>query len=630
MNLTGTDLMTARHGCDRLAGFTIPRLMIERAAEAPRRVAIRFKESGVFRELSWEQYLQRVRHVAAGLVKLGLQSGDRFGIMGDPCIEYILFNLGAQFANGISFGIYPTSSAEEVANHLVVAGARICLVETQEHLDKVLAAERKIGRQLVEHIVLIDDRTLFLYDDARITVSRDVEGGGTSDSAASAEVERRVSAQQPGSPAELTFTSGTTGVAKGACHSHDALMIGMAYGYLEGFPELRQQSHRVVVHLPLAHLVERTMTVFVPLIADVVPHIGEPRQTLLGLLAEVKPTFFHAVPRIWEKISAHIRVGVEMSHPIGQRAFAIAGRIGRKRLRKIWANGGRRADLITEVLYRLAWLTVYWPASYKVGLCYAIGGVSGGAPLPPRIQETWQTWGLPLRNFYGSTEASVVGSQVGNWPHPEAPLRTVYPSQIARAEDGELLIRGPGLFSFYWGNPEATRATVNEDHWLYSGDVIEGGDDGAFGIVDRKKDIIITSGGKNIAPAQVENAFKASPYINEAIIFGEQKMFVAALIEIDFETVAHWARSEGIAYTGFASLAKNPKVNELIAREIEKANSRLARPEQVKKFRILTKELDPEDGDTTPTRKVKRQHTYALFGSLVEEMYAEGKKEVTV
>jgi long-chain acyl-CoA synthetase len=364
----------------------------------------------------------------------------------------------------------------------------------------------------------------------------------------------------------------------------------------------------------------------VPLIANVVPHIGEPRQTLLSLLAEVKPTYFHAVPRIWEKIAAHICVNVEMSHALGRHAFAWAERLGRKRLHQLWKSGGQRADLVTEILYKLAWITVYWPAMYKTGLCYAIGGVSGGAPLPPRIQETWQTWGLPLRNFYGSTEASVVGSQAGYWPKPDTAMRAVYPKKITRADDGELLISGPGMMSSYWGDPDATRATINEAGWLSSGDVIEGGQDDIFRIVDRKKDIIITSGGKNISPAQVENVLKASSYISEAVIFGEQKTFVAALIEIDFETVAHWARNEGIAYTGFASLAKHPRVSELIAREVEQANSQLARPEQVKKFRILTKELDPEDGDTTPTRKIKRQHTYRMFGTLVDEMYEQGKE----
>jgi len=625
MNLTCSNLDAARKGCDRLAGLTMPQLMMERAAESGARTAIRFKDAGIFQELNWEQYLGRVRSIGAGLIRLGLQTQDRFCIMGDLCIEYVLFDLGAHFCDAIPFGIYPTSSPDEVANHLVVAGATICLVQTQEHLDKVLHAELKTGRRLVERIVLVDDRALFLYDDERIVTARDVERDGGADANARAQMERRVAAQRPDSPAELTFTSGTTGVAKGACHSHADLMIGMAYGYLEGFPELRQQPHRVVCHLPLAHLVERTMTVFVPLIADVVPHIGESRQTLLALLAEVKPTYFHAVPRIWEKISAHVSVTVEMSHPIGRRAFAWAERVARKRLHRIWARGGRRADLITEALFHLAWLAVYWPALHKIGLSHAAGGVSGGAPLPPRIQETWQTWGIPLRNFYGSTEASVVGSQEGDWPRPDAPMRAVYPKRIARAQDGELLIHGAGMMSSYWGDPQATLETIDEARWLRSGDVIEGGEDNIFRIVDRKKDIIITSGGKNIAPALVENVLKASPYISEAIIFGEQRTFVTALIELDFESVAQWARNEGIPYTGFTSLAKHPGVDSLIAREVEQANTQLARPEQVKKFRILVKELDPEDGDTTPTRKVKRQHTYKLFGHLVEEMYGDAR-----
>ncbi|MGE0799350.1 MAG: long-chain fatty acid--CoA ligase [Lautropia sp.] len=626
MNLTGTDLAAARQGCDRLAGMTIPQLLLERVREAPSRTAIRYKDAGIFRELTWARYAQRVRDVAAGLVGLGVKAGDRFCVMGNPCVEYVLFHLGAHFAGAVPFGIYPTSSAEEVVNHLAVSGAKVCVVETQEHLDKMLLAEERARRRLLDLIILVDDRALFLYEDRRIRVARNVEADGHGNASSQAEVDRRAAAQRPESPAELTFTSGTTGVAKGACHSHADLMVGMGYGYLEGFPELRQQRHRVICHLPLAHLVERTMTVFVPLIADVVPHLGERQQTLLSLLAEVKPTYFHAVPRIWEKIAAHVAVNVEMSHRIGRKAFEWAERTGRTRLERIWNDPDHRAGLRAEALYRLAWLTVYWPALYKVGLCYAMGGVSGGAPLPPRIQETWQSWGLPLRNFYGSTEASVVGSQQGPWPKPDAPMLAVYPKQIRRAPDGELLITGAGLLSSYWNDPDATRATFGTDGWLKSGDVVDGGGDGLFRIVDRKKDIIITSGGKNIAPAQVENVLKASPYISEAIVFGEQKAFVTALIEIDFESVAHWARNEDIPYTGYTSLAKNPKVHGLIDGEVRRANDQLARPEQVKKFRVLVKELDPEDGDTTPTRKVKRQHAYKLFGHLVDEMY-EDKRE---
>ena len=623
MNLTGTSLDEARASCDRLAEMTIPRLMLERATESPDKVAIRFKKGGIYQSLTWHAYLDRVRSMAAGLVDLGVKPGDRFGIMGDTCIDYVVLHYAAHFCQAVPFGIYPTSSPEEVRGHLELSGARVLVAESQEHLDKLYAAEALAGTTLVSLVVLIDDRALFLYQDNRIAVSRDVAGRGATSGQACAEVDRRAGASLADDVAELTFTSGTTGAPKAACHTHAGLMIGMGYGYLEGFPELRRQSHRVVSHLPLAHLVERSMTCFVPLIADVVPHIGEKQQPVLSLLKDVKPTYLHAVPRIWEKLSAHVNVSAEMSHRLGRWAFAAAERAGVRRMEQLRGSDRQRADLVTEAMFGLAWLLVLWPALHKIGMCYAIGGVSGGAPLPPDVQRIWQNWGLPLRNFYGSTEGSVVGAQAGPWPAADTAMQPVYPKEVARADDGELLIRGEGLLTEYWRNPEATRDTVDGDGWLHSGDVATIDSGGGFLIVDRKKDILITSGGKNIAPAQVENALKASPYISEVIVFGDQRKFISALVEIDFANVSHWARKNGVEYTGFGSLVGNSRVVSLIADEIARANRSLARPEQVRKFRILPKELDPEGGDTTPTRKVKRQHTYNMFAELVEDMYRE-------
>jgi long-chain acyl-CoA synthetase len=224
--------------------------------------------------------------------------------------------------------------------------------------------------------------------------------------------------------------------------------------------------------------------------------------------------------------------------------------------------------------------------------------------------------------MFGMTETGGIGAQVGTWPTPDAPIKPLAQCEIRLSADGELCLRSPGNVKGYWNDEAATRALLDKDGFVHSGD-IAALSNGAFRIIDRKKDILITSGGKNIAPATVENALRCSPYISEVIVFGDQRKFIAALIEIDFENVAQWARQNRIAYTGHMSLSCNEKVIQLIAREVEGLNERLARVEQVKKFRILPKELVPEDGDTTPTRKVKRSHAYKLFEDLVEEMYAE-------
>jgi long-chain acyl-CoA synthetase len=228
------------------------------------------------------------------------------------------------------------------------------------------------------------------------------------------------------------------------------------------------------------------------------------------------------------------------------------------------------------------------------------------------------------------TETGGIGAQAGAWPSPDAPLRAMAGCRIRVDQDGELCLQSPGNVAGYWNDQSATAALIDDEGFVRSGDVAEMTSDGGFRVIDRKKDILITSGGKNIAPAAVENALRCSPYISEVIVFGDRRKYITALIEIDFENVAQWARQRQIAYTGHMSLARSREVIGLIAGEIEVLNERLARVEQVKKFRILDKELVPEDGDTTPTRKVKRTHAYRLFGDLVEEMYGEAEKAEAV
>jgi long-chain acyl-CoA synthetase len=269
------------------------------------------------------------------------------------------------------------------------------------------------------------------------------------------------------------------------------------------------------------------------------------------------------------------------------------------------------------------WLTVILPALHKVGMTYALGACSGGAPLPPVVHETLEAWGLPVRDMFGMTETGGIGAQVGKWPAPQSAIYPMTACDVSISTDGELCLRSPGNVIGYWNDDAAGKALFDSEGFVRSGDIAIISEQRSFRIVDRKKDILITSGGKNIAPAAVENALRCSPYISEVIVFGDKRKYISALIEIDFENVAQWARQHQITYTGYLSLSQNEKVVRLIADEIEQLNQRLARVEQVKKFRILPKELVPEDGDTTPTRKIKRSHAYKLFGEIVEEMYGE-------
>lgn len=621
MNITGMSLADARKACDRLAQATLPELFIERSRESPDVVALRYKERGLYVELSWRRYLDRVMATAAGLAGLGVVPGARVALMGDPSIEYLLGHLGTIFAAAIPYGIYPTSSKNEVAFQLRRGGARIIVAGDQEHLDKLLAAENFAGHPLVDRVVLIDCRTRFLYDDPRIVAFDDLESEGAASEGARRIVKERMEALTSASPAGLIFTSGTTGDAKGALYTHGGLLVGLGYCLFEAMPELRARPHRVVTHLPLAHGLGQGLAILIPLFADVVQHIAERGQSFASLLTEVRPTHLLGVPRVWQKMAAQVCIGVDISGPLRRALFVWAEGVGRKRVRALWANRRRRAGPMLEALYWVAYRALIWPALYKLGMAHAIGGSTGGAPVPEGVQERWQAWGLPLHNFFGTTEAGVNAVQCAPWPRPADPLEPCYPKQVTAAPDSEIVVGGPGLFAGYWEDPEASASTFDQEGRVLTGDIGQFDERGAFLIVDRKKDILVTSGGKNVAPAAVENALKASPYISEAIVFGDDRKFITALIEVDFDTVSSWARENGVVYTSFRTLVEDERVMKLIAVQVESANGFLARPEQVKYFRIIPKELDPEEGDTTPTRKVKRLHAYKMFQHLVEDMY---------
>jgi long-chain acyl-CoA synthetase len=599
----------------------VPQIFAERAAETPDVVAFRYKERGVYRELTWSAYWQRVRQAACGLVARGVAPGDRVAIIADPTAEYLVAQLAAVIIGAIPYGIYPTSAASEVALLLEKGHARIVFAGDQEHLDKLLDAERVGGKRHLDHIVLIDDRTRFIYDDARISSFADFETT-VSTGETVAQVERYMGEVTPDTAVGLIFTSGTTGEPKGAYYSHAGMMVGLGYGLLEVMGDLRLRPHRVVTHLPLAHGMGQGLSLFVPLFADVIQHLPERGQSLTALMKEVRPTHFLGVPRIWQKLAAELSVQIEHSGLLRRKLFAWAERFGHWRAKKARNEANplprRRFEPVWIVVRRL----MIWPALYKLGLAHVTGAASGGAPIPASVVEKWQAWGIPLRNIYGSTEGGMLGSPRDVWAKADAPLVQPFPRKIESGTDGEILVSGSGIFGGYWKDKVATEATFDRQRRVMTGDIAEFMADASYRIVDRKKDILITSGGKNVAPAAVECVLKASPYINEAVIFGDGKKYLTALLEVNFDALAQWARSNEVQYTGFTTLIEHPATTALFEQEVQSANSHLARPEQIKYFRLIPKELDPEEGDTTPTRKIKRKHAYDMFKTLVDEMYA--------
>jgi long-chain acyl-CoA synthetase len=603
-------------------GKTVPQLFLDRASQRPDAVAFRYKDLGLYQEVTWQHYYEEVKSFAYGLAALGVEPGDRIAVMGDPCFEYFVADMAGLSLGAITFGIYTTCSVSEVRYQIENSGAKIFIAENQEYVDKVLEIE-DLSDDLT-HIIVADMRAMFLYRDQRISSFDAIKAAGRKlEEKQLGLFEQRIKALKPDDIAVFVYTSGTTGPPKAAMITHRDLMVGMVNTYLQGYPELEIGEHRIVTHLPLAHLVERSMSLCLMLIADVIPHIGEEVDNLRETLTEVEPTFFHGVPRIWEKIASQIQVNIERSDPIKRLAYRGAMMIAERYARYRWSK--QRPPLWLDTTYPLARIFVFKPMLMKIGLHKLRAALTAGAPIPPAVQALWQIWGVNLRNLYGITEHTLVLCQCDPFEQPGDAGVPLYPKEVGLGADGEILVRGPGMFAGYWHNEEATKQAI-QDGWFHTGDIAEFMTNGHFRIVDRKKDIMITAGGKNIAPSEIENLVKSSPYISEVILFADERKFPSALIEIDFDTVADWARQNGVAYTGFTSLSQHPRVIDLIGRELETANTKLARVEQIKKFKIIPKELDPEEGDTTPTRKVKRRHIYEMFKDLVEDMYRDNQE----
>jgi long-chain acyl-CoA synthetase len=605
---------------DRLRAATIPGLLVERARSRPHAVAFRAKELGVYRETSWANLAARVAAVAQGLaLQFGIGRGVSVAIAGNPCPEWTITDLAAQSLGAVTYGIYPTSAPAEVRFLLDHGGARVVIVEDQEHLDKVLAVLDACPG--VAGVVVIDTRALFMYRHARVHRFADLEARGQA--GASVETLARMAAGVGADDAAtIVYTSGTTGNPKGALYRHGQHLAACA-NILAHYPVLTRGHHRVVAMLPLCHTMGRNTVITMPLLADIVPHYPESIDTVAETLFEVAPTFVFTVPRYLQKFAAHLLVGIDASSPLKRAAYRAALALGRRARQ---GNAHRAAAVLARALV-FRWLLE------KVGFARLRLLLSSGAPLPPAVATLWQAWGVNVCEAYGQTETggALVSGQRGPYPRPGDVGLAAPNIELTLGDGGEVLVRGPDLFAGYWRDAEATAATYR-DGWLVTGDLGERLPDGSLRLVDRKKDILITAGGKNVSPSQIETCLRASPFISEAAVFGEGRKYLAALVELDGETVAEWARERALVHTGYASLAAHPDVLRLLEGEIEKANADLARVEQVKAFRVLPRELDPEqEGEpVTPTRKVKRRLMLERYRELVESMFAsEEERRIT-
>lgn len=595
--------------------FTLPQKLRYWAEHLPHQVALRQKDFGIWEPYTWAEYERRTRHFGLGLCKLGLPQGGHSAIISENRKEWVFAQLGHGMIGAVTVGVYPTSPAAEIEYLLEASDATVIICEDQEQLDKVLEVRQRLPK--LTHLVVIDPTGLRHYKVENLFTFEEVTALGAAFELEQPRLaEERLARQTEDDIALMIFTSGSTGRPKAAM---------ISYGNINAMASGMDAIYRctpvdsMVSYLPLCHVAEQIFTVYLPLLSGAVVNFAESLRTVQSDLREIGPTVFLGVPRIWEKLHASIEIKMREAggfrRQLYQRAVAAVSRFASTE-RSQWTLGQR-------VIFSFWYWTLLRALNNYIGLRECRLALSGAAPIAPELLRFFRCLGVAIREGYGMTEtAGVVTMQRS----PASPVGTVgepIPGIETRiAEDGELLVRGPTVFKGYYRNEAATREAIDADGWLHTGDVAQmvGNE---VKIVDRKKDIMITAGGKNITPSEIENALKFSPYIKEAIIVADKRNFVSALIQIDYETVGKWAEEQSLGYTHFRSLAEHPRVRELIQAEVEVVNARMPQVQHVRRFHLLVKELDHDDGEVTASMKVKRGSIAEKYSATIEAMYGD-------
>jgi long-chain acyl-CoA synthetase len=600
------------HGQD-----TLPKLFRHVVAERGDAVAMREKELGIWRAITWRQYGERARHAGLGLVALGLRPRDVVSVMADNCPEWLYTDLGTMCVGGVTNGIYTTDSARQVEYIVNDSGTRFFFAENEEQLDKILEVAPACP-QLVK-IVVFDMEGLHGFSDPRVMdFASLLELGARYEREHPGEFDRLVELARPDDLAILVYTSGTTGPPKGAMLSHRNILFQLGYADFLTPPRPGDQQ---LSFLPLCHVAERTFTVFNPLASGSTVNFAESIDTVPANIREVAPAVFFAVPRIWEKFYSGVALRMREATAIGRLAYGWAIGVGMRvaecRLQ------GRRPGPGLRLLHRLADLLVLDNVKRSLGLHRARAAATGAAPIAPELIKWYMALGIDMREVYGQTENCGLATAM---PAQKIKLGTVGlprpETRVKISPHGEILLSGPHVFLGYYRNPAKTAETI-VDGWLRTGDVGHLDADGFLTITDRMKDIIITAGGKNVTPSEIENQLKFSPYISDAVVIGDQRRFLSCLVMIDHETVAQFAQERNVPFTNFASLCRAKEVQDLIWSEIERVNRQLARVETIKKFRLIEQILTAEDEELTPTMKLKRAFVNTKYKDVIDGMYAE-------
>ena len=600
-----------------LDGDTIPAMFWNAVAQRGPKVWLREKKLGIWRSWSWARTGEAVREIAGGLMSLGFAAGDTTSILSNTVVDWVLADLAVLSCGGVANGIYPTDAPAQVHYLCEDSGTSVLFVEDDEQLDKALEVRARLPR--LRQIVVFDMKGLRDLQDPGVISLDALRALGREHHAAHPEaLQRRVAACRPEDLAILVYTSGTTGKPKGAMHTHAGLVY-TARGYNTLIA--RDETDECMCFLPLCHIAERMGGEYFSLYTGARLNFVENPDTVPENVREIAPTVFTAVPRVWEKFYSGVMIALKESTPLQRAVYGWGIGVGRQIAEHVLAGQPVPASLKTR--FRLArWLALD-NVRKLIGIHRARFLVTGAAPISPELVKWYLSLGVPMLEVWGMTETC--GAATG------VPADRMLPGSIGPAAGfnqvrldpatGEIQVRGANVFKGYLNQPGKTAETFAADGWLRTGDVGTVDESGFFRITDRMKDIIITAGGKNITPSELENELKFSPYVTDAVVVGDARPYLTVIVMIDQENVEKYAQDHDVPFSNYASLTRAPEVQALIQGVIDEVNRKFARVEQIKKFFLLDTQLSAEDEELTPTMKLKRKLVQAKYAPQIEAMY---------
>ena len=600
-----------------MPGETIPAMFWNAVKQRGPNVWMRQKHLGLWRTKTWDQTAQAVREIAGGLMSLGFAKGECASILANTVIEWVWADIAVLSCGGVSNGIYPTDAASQVQYLCEDSSTAILFVEDDEQLDKALEVRDQLPG--LRKIVVFDMEGLRDLDDTDI-ISLDAlrDLGKIYLVQHAGELEQRVAAVKPEDLAILVYTSGTTGKPKGAMHLH----AGLVYT-VRGYNTLvaQDETDERMCFLPLCHIAERMGGEYFALYTGTKLNFVENPETIPENVREIAPTVFTGVPRVWEKFYSGVMISLKEAGALQQAAYGWGIGVGTEIADKVLA--GESVSGWLKLKFNIAqWLALN-NVRKLIGIHHARFLVTGAAPISPDLVRWYLALGVPMLEVWGMTETC--GASTG------VPADRMRPGSIGPAASfnevrldpatGEILVRGKNVFAGYLNLPEKTAETIDKDGWLHTGDVGVMDGEGYFRITDRMKDIIITAGGKNMTPSELENDLKFSPYITDAVVIGDKRPYLTVIIMIDQENVEKYAQDQDVPFSNYASLTRSTEVQALIQGEIDRVNKKFARVEQIKKFFLLENQLTAEDEELTPTMKLKRKLVEKKYAAQIEAMY---------